>query len=215
MRVRRIVDLSRLVSADTQVYPGDPETTLTPHATLSDDGYNLLHIAMGSQTGTHVDAPRHMRAAGDPVDRLDPELFVGRGVVVDVRGLTARAPITADLLGGATCGPGDLVLLHTGWDAHYGTDEYFAHPYLAADACRELLGRGVRTIGIDAPSLDPTGATEFPAHWLIADVGGVICENLCGLERIDFPDPLISILPIRLCDGDGAPVRAVAMQVQS
>jgi len=213
VRVRRIVDLSRLISADTQVYPGDPAPTLTPHATLGEDGYNLLRIDMGSQTGTHVDAPRHMRAAGEPVDRLAPELFVGRGVVVDVRGLAAGAPITADLLDGATCGPGDIVLLHTGWDAHYGTDEYFAHPYLAADACRELLGRGVRTIGIDAPSLDATGASEFPAHWLIADAGGVICENLCGLERIDFPDPLVSILPIRLRDGDGAPVRAVAMEV--
>ena len=41
MRVRRIVDLSRLISADTQVYPGDPAPTLTPHATLGEDGYNL------------------------------------------------------------------------------------------------------------------------------------------------------------------------------
>jgi kynurenine formamidase len=213
--IRRIVDLSRLISADTQVYPGDPAPALTPHATLSDDGYNLLHIDMGSQTGTHVDAPRHFRAAGAPVDELPPELFVGRGVVVDLRGLAARAPITADLLADVTCGPGDIVLLHTGWDAHYGTDAYFDHPYLGADACRGLLDRGVRTIGIDAPSLDATGASEFPAHWLVADAGGVICENLCGLDRIDFPDPLISILPIRLRDGDGAPVRAVAMHVQS
>lgn len=214
VRVRRIVDLSRLVSADTQVYPGDPVTTLTPYATLGDDGYNLLRIDMGSQTGTHVDAPRHMREGGETVDRLAPELFVGRGVVVDVRGPAARAPITADRLGDVSCGPGDIVLLHTGWDAHYGTEAYFEHPYLDADACRLFLDRGVRTIGIDAPSLDVTGASEFPAHWLIADAGGVICENLRGLERVDFPDPLINILPIRIAGGDGAPVRAVAIQLE-
>ncbi len=202
------------MSAETQVYPGDPATALTPHATLRADGYNLLRIDMGSQTGTHVDAPRHMRETGEPVDGLDPRLFVGRGVVVDVRGLTARTPITAATIGDVACGPGDIVLLHTGWDAHYGTDAYFDHPFLDADACRRLLDRGVRTIGIDAPSLDTTGASEFPAHWLVADAGGVICENLCGLERIDFPDPLISVLPIRLAGGDGAPVRAVAMDVE-
>ncbi|MFZ2529817.1 MAG: cyclase family protein [Rhodococcus sp. (in: high G+C Gram-positive bacteria)] len=213
MRVRRIVDLSHVVSADTQVYPGDPTPSLTPHATLRDDGYNLLRIDLGSQTGTHVDAPSHMREHGAPVDSLDPALFVGRGVVVDVRGLPARARIVTELLGDVVCGPGDIVLLHTGWDVYYGTDRYFEHPYPDADVCRLLLDRGVRTIGIDAPSLDATGATEFPAHWLVADAGGVICENLCGLERIDFPNPLISILPIRLRDGDGAPVRAVAMQL--
>jgi kynurenine formamidase len=41
----------------------------------------------------------------------------------------------------------------------------------------------------------------------------VICENLCNLESVTFANPLISILPIKFTGIDGAPVRAVAMEV--
>ncbi|KDE11062.1 cyclase family protein [Rhodococcus aetherivorans] len=219
MRVRRIVDLSRTVSGDTQVYPGDPVPVLTPHATLERDGYNLLRVEIGSQTGTHVDAPLHMRAGAAPIDRVPLEHFVGRGIVLDVRGLPPRTAVTRrhvvdGVAGGPDPGPGDIVLLHTGWAEHYGTDAYFEHPYLSEDACRWLLGRGVRTIGLDAPSIDSALGSDYPAHRLVAKAGGIVCENLRNLELVDFPDPLISLLPLRLRDADGAPVRAVAIALE-
>ena len=110
------------------------------------------------------------------------------------------------------------MLLHTGWDAHYGTPAYFENPYLDADACRRLLERGVRTNGLDALNLDETPDDQhpgvgFPCHHLIADLGGVIIENLRGLGDIDFADPFISVLPSRLEAADGAPVRAVAVEL--
>jgi kynurenine formamidase len=113
--------------------------------------------------------------------------------------------------------PGCIVLLHTGWSRHYGTDAYFDNPYLDAGACRELLARGVRTFGIDAINIDETPDSEhpgigFPVHHLIAAAGGIICENLTGLAAIDFAEPQISLLPIALEAADGAPVRAVAIQ---
>jgi kynurenine formamidase len=40
----------------------------------------------------------------------------------------------------------------------------------------------------------------------------VIAENLTNLGQIDFPNPLLSLLPIKLGGSDGAPVRAVAME---
>jgi kynurenine formamidase len=41
----------------------------------------------------------------------------------------------------------------------------------------------------------------------------VIGENLRGLVAVDWPDPLVAVLPIRLEGADGAPVRAVAMEL--
>jgi kynurenine formamidase len=40
----------------------------------------------------------------------------------------------------------------------------------------------------------------------------VIVENLVGLGAIDFPEPLVSVLPLRIAGGDGAPARAVAIE---
>ncbi len=215
MRVVRVIDLSHPVSPSTQVYPGDPTPVFTSHASIAGDGYNLLHIAMGSQTGTHVDAPRHIRDDGDSVELLPLTAFVGRGVVLDVRGRVGPGELIApDLWGEAELRSGDIVLVHTGWSEYFGTDEYFRHPALSAAACRWLLDHGVRTVGIDAPSIDPTGDEILAAHHVIADAGGVIWENLTNLARIDFDDPLVSLLPIPFEGADGAPVRAVAMQLE-
>ncbi|BAL88001.1 putative cyclase [Actinoplanes missouriensis 431] len=215
MRVRRIVDLSVPVGPQTQVYPGDPVPRLTTHATVEADGFNLLHLDMGSQTGTHVDAPFHFDSTAPRLHELDLALFTGRGVVLDVRGLAPRAPITWDLLDPAGLGPGVIALICTGWSAQYGTPGYFDHPYLDAGACRRMLDLGVRTFAIDAINIDETPSEiGYPVHHLIARAGGVIGENLRGLERVDFPDPLVSLLPIALENADGAPVRAVAMQLE-
>ena len=215
MQVRRIVDLSVPIGPDTQVYPGDPQPELTPHATLHRDGYNLLALHLGSQTGTHVDAPYHVRVDGTRVDALDLALCTGPATVLDVSGAPPRTPITADRIGDliAHVPPRPIVLIHTGWARHYGTPGYFDHPFLHPDAVRRLLERGVRTFCIDAPSIDPTPDSSLAAHLLIADAGGVIGENFRNLELVDWPDPFVSALPIKLVDADGAPVRAVAMEL--
>jgi len=45
---------------------------------------------------------------------------------------------------------------------------------------------------------------------LICEAGGVIVENLRGLEQIDWSHPLITVFPLRLTGADGSPTRAVA-----
>ncbi|MHA4853708.1 cyclase family protein [Rhodococcus sp. MSC1_016] len=218
--VRRIVDLSHTIGPGMPVYPGDPVPMLTPHRTIERDGYNVMGVRFGSQSGTHVDAPAHMDATGATVDALPPELFVGRGVLFDVRDLGARERITVDAIRAAAerLRPGDIALFHTGWSRYYGSDAYYTHPYLDPDACELLLDRGVRTFCVDAPSVDETPAdgqadNGYPVHHLIAAAGGVIGENLCRLDLIDFPDPFVSLLPITIEGSDGAPTRAVALDL--
>ena len=222
MRIRRIVDLSVPVDPGTQVYPGDPVPRMQVHSTIARDGFNLLHLDLGSQTGTHVDAPYHFADDGLRLHQLDLGLFTGRGVVVDVRGAGARERIGWERVApyAPQLGPGVLLLLHTGWSARYGTPAYFEHPFLDPEACRRLLDLGVRTFCVDAINLDETPDEQhpgdgYPVHHLIADAGGVIGENFRNLDQVDFPDPFVSCLPVALTDADGAPVRAVAMELES
>jgi kynurenine formamidase len=219
VRARQIVDLSVPLSESTQIYPGDPEPRIAPAATVDADGFNLLSLHLGSQTGTHVDAPYHVDAHGARVDELDLSLFAGPGRVVDVTGLAPRSRITWETIAPTAedLGPGVIALLHTGWADRYGTPAYFDHPFLDADACRRLLDRGVRTFLLDCPSIDETSDAAhpgegLPVHHLIAEAGGVIGENLRGFERIDFA-PFVACLPLRLTGADGSPVRAVAMDL--
>ncbi len=221
MKIDDVVDLSVVVGATPQVYPGDPDAEFAVHATIEHDGFNLLSVRMGSQTGTHVDAPYHFVETGKRIDEIPLDRFLGTGVVVDASDVGPRGRITwkhvepvAHLLA-----PGVIVLLKTGWSKHYGTQAYFDNPFLDADACRSMIDAGVRTFGIDAMNIDETPDEDhpgegFPVHHLIAAVDGIISENLTNLAAIDFDDPFISLLPLAFEAADGAPVRAVAMRVK-
>jgi secretion/DNA translocation related TadE-like protein len=219
-RVGRIVDLSHPLDDGTPVYPGDPVARFTPAATVAADGYNLLHVRMGSQTGTHVDAPYHFLEDGARIDELPLDVFLGPAVIADLRGLGPREGIAwrhlapyADRLG-----RGRMLVLHTGWDEHWGTDAYVDHPFLTEDAAVRVVAAGVRTVALDAASPDETvvgDATphDFPAHRAVLGAGGVIVENLCNLGAVGAVDPVFSVLPLRFTGADGAPVRAVAFEL--
>lgn len=162
-----IVDLSVPVVSGMPVYPGDPEVEIAPALTVAAEGVNVLGLHLGSQSGTHVDAPFHIDDALPTLDDLPLERFLGPAVVLDARGLPPRAPVTPAMLAAVTgrLAPGTVLLVATGWDEHWGTPEYLTHPYLDAETARLIVAAGVRTVGVDALSVDPTPA---PADLLYA-----------------------------------------------
>ncbi|MFF2954012.1 cyclase family protein [Kitasatospora sp. NPDC057965] len=209
-----LVDLTHQVTTAMPVYPGDPAVLLEPALTTATAGVNVLSLHLGSQSGTHVDAPYHVDVTWPTLDGLPLERFTGPAVVADLRGLEPRAPITAELLAPALerAGEGTVLLLATGWTRHWGTDAYLAHPSLTARAAEAIVAAGVRTVGVDALSVDPTPdpgpgdpavaalladltdehdqpAAEEPtlaAHRILlgAPGGGVIAENLTDLRPL-------------------------------
>jgi kynurenine formamidase len=213
-QAKQIVDLSLPVTNETPIYPGDPSPDIRTAATVEHDGYNLHRLQLGSHTGTHVDAPYHICPTGRRIDEVNLERFIGTGVVIHVTGKEEQAEIGLkdvepylDQLQ-----PGKIALFHTGWSQYAGDEKYFRHPYVAVEAVRAMIDRGIRTFFIDAINIDPTGGTSFPVHEAIAAVNGVIAENLTNFQAITFPDPLICAFPLRIIGCDGSPVRAVAIE---
>ncbi|WP_027364843.1 cyclase family protein [Desulfotruncus alcoholivorax] len=215
MKVKKIVDLSIPLTNYTPIYPGDPKPSIRVATTIANEGYNLHYVHIGSQTGSHVDAPYHFDDYGQKIDECNLRLFFGTGVVIPVNGKNEQEEIRLqdvedylDLLA-----EGTIVLFHTGWSRFAGEEKYFRHPYVHVEVIEEMINRGVRTFCIDTINLDFTGGTKFPAHSAIAAVGGIIAENLANFESIDFPNPVISLFPLKIAGADGAPVRAVALDL--
>ncbi|MEU9479071.1 cyclase family protein [Streptomyces sp. NPDC048191] len=216
------LDLSVPVVTGMPVYPGDPEVTVGPALSAQADGVNVLALHLGSQSGTHVDAPYHVDDAWPRLDELPLDRFAGPAVVADVRGLAPRSPIApaqlAPALDALAAAPGALLLLVTGWSAHWGTDAYLDHPWLTPEAAAGVLEAGGRTVAVDALSVDPTprpgdphADLGLPAHRVLCGAGGVIAENLSGLDRLVDAEAIeVFLFPLRLPGADGAPVRAVA-----
>lgn len=209
------VDLSISVVTGMPVYPGDPPVEVTPALTVPEAGVNVARLHLGSHTGTHVDAPYHVDDAWPRLADLPLERFTGPAVVMDVRGLPPRTPIGPEHLPRGLR-PGAVLLVATGWSRYWGTPDYLAHPYLTAEICAQITAAGVRTVGIDALSVDRTpepGAEDFSleAHRALLGTGGVIAENLTGLDQVARApaEAEVFLFPLRLT-GDGAPARAVA-----
>lgn len=210
----RLVDLSVPIVTGMPVYPGDPQVVVRPALTTAADGVNVRHLEMGSQTGTHVDAPYHIDDTLPDLDALPLDRFLGPALVVDARNLPPRTAIGPSAFAEPPAA-GTIVLIATGWARHWGTDDYLAHPYLAEETAELLVAAGVRTVGIDALSVDPIPAEELPAHRVLCGAHAVIAENLTGLEVLLDAQAAghsieVFLLPIRLAGADGAPVRAVA-----
>ena len=211
--IRKIVDLSHALTADTPVYPGDPVPNFSVATTIENEGYNLFNVIMGSQTGSHVDAPYHFNNQGATVDKMDLKYFVGQGLIVDVTHKKGKEEITLEEIVKyeKQIEESDIVLFRTNWYKKVGTNEFYDHPFLSKEGGEYLLSKGIKTAGIDAINLDNTGGTEFPIHEMYAEAGGIIAENLANLDSVDFDSPFIIFLPLKLIGCDGSPVRAVAI----
>ncbi len=212
---KKIVDLSLPLTNRTPIYPGDPEPNIQVATTLEHDGYNLHDVHIGSQTGSHVDAPYHFLNNGQRIDESPLGLFIGTGIVIPAMNKNEREEITLVDVEPylSRMDPGKIVLFHTGWSRHAGEEKYFNHPYVHKEVIEELIQRGIRTFCIDCINMDATGGTVFPIHDAVAAVNGIIAENLSNFSAIDFDNPLIVSFPLRLVGCDGSPVRAVAIDL--
>ncbi|WP_125107125.1 cyclase family protein [Gulosibacter massiliensis] len=205
-----LIDLSHPIGTGMPVFPGDPEVTVRPAAELERDGFAVARLELGSHSGTHVDAPAHSIAGGRTIDQVALDELVGEAAVLQLPGLAAGEVITVERLApllDAGLGGARIVLLATGWDAHWGEASYFAHPTLGADACRALIEAGMHVLGMDTLNPDPSDGGELEVHRLVLGSDRLIIENLRGLtglpSRVRFAG-----VPLRLDAGDGSPIRA-------
>lgn len=206
----RIVDLTQPITAGMPVYPGDPEVRLDPVTDLATDGCRVAALHLGTHTGTHVDAPAHVVPTGATIDKLDLSLMHGPAELIPVPRAAPHSRVELADLDLTVLRPGDIALLRTDWSRHFGTDHYLAHPHLSPAIADHLIALGVRTIGVDLLSPDPTPAEDLPFHRAFLGAGGVIVENLTNLAAITWPRPTFTALPLPLSGMDGSPVRAIA-----
>ena len=169
---------------------------------------------MGTQTGTHVDAPYHFSNSGETIDNMELDFFLGEAVVVRVTDKKADEAITLEDIEPykeEICEGKIVLLIQTGIKQEVQMN-FSTIIYVNGDVAKYLVDNGVRFIGIDTINADQTGGTEFPVHDLFSEKRLMIGENWAFFDQIDFERPYVIALPMKLIGCDGSPVRAIAVQ---
>lgn len=207
-RAPRLVDVSVLLAPGLATYPGNPLFEMTPLTRVADGASsNVSRLALGTHTGTHVDAPRHVFDGKPGVDGLALELLVGRTRVID---LPHRGGITETHLAAAGLREDLRVLLRTPNSALWNSTEGFHddYTYLTEGGARFLVDQGVKVVGVDYLSVEQFKKPGAPAHHALLGGGVVIIEGL-NLSDAEPGTYEMYCLPLRIKDADGAPARVV------
>jgi kynurenine formamidase len=210
VREGRLFDLGRVLDENVPVFPGRyfrQTLVTTAHHANGNGGVGNGHVnwiteqvAGTMQLGTHLDALSHLQrgdrgyngwtigelAGTAGVKRLGVETVpqvVTRGWLVDAS--EAGHVVEVGDLDGIDPSPGDAVLFHTGWGAHWNDpDRYLSEqPGPGLEVAAWLARRGVALTGCDTWSYGPVPAEDADRPFdvplmLNVEHGVFIVENL-------------------------------------
>jgi kynurenine formamidase len=156
-----------------------------------------------------VDSPFHRYADGKDLAGLPLESLANLESVV-VRAAPMRAIGEAAFAGLDV--RGKAVIVATGWDRHWKTEQYFdGHPFLTRDAARLVAESGAALVGIDSLNIDDTNDMTRPAHSILLGAGIPIAEHLCNLGALPDRGFRFFAVPVKVKRFGTFPVRAFAI----
>lgn len=200
-----IYDISPPLTPKTAVFPGD--TPLSRKVLLDmkrGDNLTLSTLHATVHLGAHADGANHYGKDAPAIDAMPLDHFLGRCQVVECAPTNAPRIEPKDLLA-----PVDAhrVLFKTGsWpDTEIFNADYKA---LSVELVNHCAARGVRTLGIDTPSVDTADSKDLPAHHAILSYEIAILEGL-NLSAVPPGSYELIALPLKLVGFDASPVRAI------
>ncbi len=202
-----VYDITRTVSPDLKVWPGDANYAAAPALQIRDGAsVNLMTLTLSPHTGTHADAYYHYEIDGAHPKTMPLDQYIGAARVVTVSkrdgGLTPDDFPTGSLIGV------QRLLIHS----HVSDlpDEVWPEefPYLTPELIGYLAAQGCVLIGLDSPSVDDFNSKDLQCHHALFRAGMVNLETVYLRDVPDGDYELIA-LPLKLDMACGSPVRAI------
>jgi kynurenine formamidase len=110
---------------------------------------------------------------------------------------------------------GDGLLLRTGWSRRVGDPSYRDElPRVSLELAEWCVAKKIRILGVEPPSVaDVNNAEELTAvHRVLLQGGVILVEGLANLDQIRHERVTFMAFPLKVAGGDGAPVRAFAVE---
>jgi kynurenine formamidase len=204
-QMKKLIDLTHTISHRMPVFPGESEPSITRDILPDDAGYITHRLESNMHTGTHIDAPFHIKSDSLTIDKFPVEMFSGSAVVIDVRGLQviSMQPAWKQLFR-----KHKIVLFYTGYSKAWGTESYYYnYPEFESEVAEALVSAGVRIAGFDSPSPDKA---PFAFHSTFLKNERFLVENLTNLEQLEGKENFTFMaFPLKI-QAEASMIRAVA-----
>ena len=210
------IDLSLTISDSIPSFPGSPIPQFINWSDVKTDGYNLELLFLSSHTGTHLDAPYHFVKNGLKINQISLDRLIGQGIIIKLRKSTntpiTKLDITTFEKKNGLIPNHSSVFFYTGWQKNLKKQNYFTeNPGLNISSAKYLASKKINLVGIDSPSIDLGKDESFNVHHILSKNNILIVENLVNMNKIRSKKFTFTILPLKLKDATGSPVRAIAL----
>jgi kynurenine formamidase len=214
-----LIDVSHAVEHGMITYKGLPaplicdflsrEQSRSPYSPGTE--FHIGKIEMVANTGTYLDSPFHRYANGADLSEVPLERLANLEGLVISADISSNRAIRHAAFQGANL-RGKAVLVRTGWDAHWRTDQYFeGHPFLTRDAAEYLVEAEVALVGIDSLNIDDTADLARPVHSILLASEIPIVEHLTELNKLPRDGFRFFAVPVKVKNMGTFPVRAFGL----
>ncbi|GIY24416.1 hypothetical protein CDAR_372861 [Caerostris darwini] len=228
---KHMVDMTHVFNETTRHYYEMRQFNLTTLQNgITENGYWLRfeEYSSGIHVGTHMDAPAHFAETGLTIDQIPLQRLIAPAAVIDIRAraeLDPDAQVTMEDLLKWESETGHrldecVVLMNSGWGAKWGNQTAFIgsadaktlrFPGISEEAALWLVkNRNAFGVGVDTLSLDRGISVNYEAHQVILGHGMYGMENVANLDQIPIYGATLYMLPMKIGNASGAPVRIIA-----
>lgn len=198
-----IIDLTRVLDKDLPIYAdgaySDPPFEVETWCTIQSQGFGVARLSMGTQTGTHIDAPAHFAKGGAVLEALPLDALIGRYLWVDLH----EAMQTHE---------------HGFRPTHHGETILFltSSAQAVTTVSEKVLGALLElkcNVWLSVFGARVAGRGIFYFHQALAEAGKYLIEDVDeGMAMRVRPGGELIALPLRLKGASGAPCRVVVRQ---
>ena len=212
MNASRIVDLTLTLTDKIANYKR--EITME----MPEDGWNTSMLHIYSHTGTHMDCPYHFGVSEVTIDQLKPERFLADGILVKIPDVKPGMYLGKSVLEKFSYVDlkGKAVLFQTGWSKYCNDPAMYRNqlPRISEQLAQFIVENGISLVGVEPPSVGDVNNEEelTRIHRILLGGDVIIVEGLANLESLSGMPFLFIALPLKIENGDGAPVRAIAIE---
>jgi kynurenine formamidase len=196
-----IIDLTKWLDENLTIYSedaySDPPLQIETWSTVQEKGFKVSRLTMGTQTGTHIDAPSHFVADGDTLEMLPLQALIGHYMWIDLDQITQTE--LAELITNASI----LFLTCSSFQNNKNISEEVFEALLKLPCLVWVIVVGIRI----------TGHEPMYFHKKLAETGKYLIEDVdeTAAMQVKAGGEMIA-LPLRLRGTSGSPCRVLVKQ---